>query len=170
MKKLLALAVLCAALFGTWYFASPWLALKGMRDAAQDMDRAELERRIDFPAVRASLKPQLQAAIRDEAGRGGNALGQVLGRVAAGAVSDRAVELAVTPGGMASLITTGAMISPLLPEQLKPRDVNWGVERDGLNAFRAIGTADDGAQAPVLVFARDGLGWRLVAVELPVRG
>ena len=36
MKKLLTLILLVALLFGGWYLASPWLAMKALADAARE--------------------------------------------------------------------------------------------------------------------------------------
>ena len=54
--------VLLALLVG-FYFASPILALGSLTAAAKAGDRAALERKVDFPAVREGLKAQLKAAM-----------------------------------------------------------------------------------------------------------
>ena len=71
MKRFFALIVLILAAVGGWYFASPWLAMKGLSDAAQAGDTAELEQRVDFPALRASVSDQISEATRRRQGQGG---------------------------------------------------------------------------------------------------
>src|SRR5260370_1298387 len=43
------------------YVASPWIAVSQLRGAAKAGDRDKLDRLVDFPAVRESLKSQLKA-------------------------------------------------------------------------------------------------------------
>ncbi|NVE96086.1 DUF2939 domain-containing protein, partial [Altererythrobacter lutimaris] len=62
MKKwMIGAAVLAAVLFGAWYFASPSYEMMQLKDAAEEGDPEELRDRIDFPAVRESMKAQMSA-------------------------------------------------------------------------------------------------------------
>ena len=42
MKKIIAVIVLLFVLVGAWWFASPWWALKGMKDAGMHVMRRRL--------------------------------------------------------------------------------------------------------------------------------
>ena len=165
MNKLLTLIVLIALLVGGWYFASPWLAMKGLADAAQDGDVAALEDKVDFPALRASASDQISEATRRRAGQGG-----VLDAIG-GAVADRVgrefANRALTPEAVGSMVASGAFAAGLLPERLRGQEISWDVEREGFDNFRAAGTFEDGTAGPILIFARDGLGWKLTGFELP---
>jgi len=166
MKRFLALLVLAASLAGTWYVLSPWMAMKDLRGAAEAVDREALARQIDFPVLRENVKEQLRARIeRDSAGP----LERLGGAVAA-EVADAGVDFAVNPTGMASLVTTGALVTTVLPDAYKPQAVSWEVERGGIDRFRARGTREDGSAAPTLQFERRGLSWKLVGLELPTIG
>lgn len=165
MKKLVALFVLVALVAGGWYVASPWWALKGLRDAAVERDVAELERRVDFPAMRQSLRREMGEALRERATGGGPL--DVLAARAAEEFGGAAVDQLVRPGAIANVITTGAIASRFVPEDLRDRELDWTVERDGIDSFRALGTFEGGMAGPTLVFSRDGIGWRLVGVALP---
>ena len=63
MKKLVALVIALAVLVGGWWYASPLMALDGLRDAAQSGDQTDLEQRVDFPALRSSVKEQLRGVV-----------------------------------------------------------------------------------------------------------
>ncbi len=165
MKKVLAFIVLIAIIIGGWYFASPWLAMKGLSDAAQAGDTAELEERVDFPALRASVSDQISEATRRRQGQGG-LLGELGGAVAE-QLGRRVTDRAVTPDAVGRLVASGALAAGLLPERLRGQEIEWDVERDGFDHFRAVGTFEDGTAGPILLFARDGLGWKLTGLELP---
>ncbi len=162
MKKLFALVVLVAVLVGGWYFASPWLAMKGLADAAQAGDTAELERRVDFPALRASVSEQITEATRQERG----VIGE-LGGIVAQQLGQRLTDRALTPEAVGQMVTSGALAAGLLPERLRGQSIDWDVEREGLDHFRAVGTFEDGTDGPNLLFARHGMEWKLTGFELP---
>jgi hypothetical protein len=167
MKKLLALVLLAIVLFGGWYFVSPWWAMKELRDAAQGVDVAALEERIDFEAVQDSVKTQMRAHFAERADEPENT--SVLAQIGANltlAAADRAVDTLVTPKGMAAMIVTGSVAAPMIPEDMRTGDITWDVHRESFSRFRAVPTLEDGREGPHLVFARDGLGWDVVAVEL----
>ncbi len=167
MRKLLALILLVALALGGWYLASPWWAMKGLADAAQAGDVAELERRVDFPALRASASEQISEATRRRVGQGQGGLLDSLSGVVAEQVGRVALERTLTPEAVGTLVISGTFAAGLLPERLRGQGINWSVERDGLSHFRAIGTFEDGTPGPILLFARDGLGWTLTGLELP---
>ena len=50
-------------MFALAYGASPYLAVRGFVAAAKQGDAEKLRGSVDFPAVRADLKPQLTAAV-----------------------------------------------------------------------------------------------------------
>jgi hypothetical protein len=166
------------------YFVSPVIALHGLTTAAKAGDRAKLERSVDFPAVRDSLKVQLKAAmtrsieadpkLRDNPFA---ALGQML----LIGVIDKAVDAYATPDAIANMVATNkaperisADTPPPPPvEQPKPKpksttEAHYAYQ--GLNHFHA--TYRDKADSPGdelgLVMERRGLfTWKLVKIELP---
>ncbi len=165
MRKLLVLISLIALIFGAWYLASPWFAMNGLAEAAQDGDTAALEDKVDFPALRASTSEQITEAARRGSGQSG-----LLARVPA-VVTERigreALDRALTPETVGRMVASGTLAADFLPEQLRGQEISWGVEREGFDSFRAIGTFEDGTAGPTLIFARDGLAWKLTGFELP---
>ncbi len=152
-------------MIGGWYFASPWLAMKGLADAAQSGDTAELEERVDFPALRASVSDQITEATRRRQGQGG--LVDQIGGVLVDRIGRATVDRALTPAMVGNLVVSGGFAAGMLPERLRGQEIEWDVERKGLDFFHASGTFEDGTAGPTLVFARDGLGWKLTGFELP---
>lgn len=196
MKKILALILALALLVGGWWYASPLMALDGLRDAAEAGNEAELEERVDFPAVRSSLKEQLRTALTEAAQdqSGSNPLGAAGAALGLGFV-DPIVDNTVTPEWVAKTLVEGqkrqAQIdaarealpirepaAPDTPGTPGPRSAEepdtapqgepeFAIERQGFNNFRVTIESPAGGSDIILLFARDGLGWDLVGVEMP---
>jgi hypothetical protein len=165
LKKLLALLLLVGVACGGWYFASPYLALMGLQEAVRDGDMAELERRVDYPALRASAADQITQLARRRIDQGislkdlRDLAGEVLRR------SDD--DAAPTAQEMVDILLSESLATDLVPEALQGPPLEFDIEREGLNHFRAVGTLADGIKVPDLIFERDGFGWVLTGFELP---
>ena len=160
-----------------WYFASPAMALSQLRQAAIDGDAEQLEESIDFPAVRESLKAELRATMAAELARqqeaGEDGFGMLGSAIAMGMV-DPMVDGFVNPQSMASMIEKGKMDRMRAGEpgdnsetegSAEPTD--WEISRDGFSRFTATPVTPEGERVPTMVFERDGLGWKLTAIDLP---
>jgi len=136
-------AVLLLAVAG-WWFASPWLALKGMRDAAAARDERTFSTYVDYAAVRGRMVHQI----------GGHGVIGALGRVAGGAASHVVVNSVVMK--LLFVMPEGKGEGPVRADNLEMR-------REGLSAFSMV--PKDG-KGPTLHFGRYGLGWKLTGVDL----
>lgn len=162
MKKLFGWLFLAAIVFGIWFFGSQFYAAHDLRQAARDGDVARLEGRVDFPAFRDSLKSQIENRIETEAAERGGPLGS-LGSKLAKAGTGVVVDTVVTPETVAQMIRTGQAAGLVISRRESEREpVAWRFERGGFDTFRLA--AEEGSGA--LVFRRDGLGWKLVGVDL----
>jgi hypothetical protein len=81
------------------------------------------------------------------------------------------IEGFVTPEAMSAMIKRGKM------EQAKSGAsesdaalTDWSIDRKGISRFTAVPTAPSGEKVPTMVFDRNGLDWKLVAIELPEGG
>ena len=143
MKRIgAAIAGLLLLAAAGWWFASPWLALKGMRDAAAARDVRTFSGYVDYPAVRADLVEQVRS-------KGVNGIG---GRLLAGLTA----RAAVSPAGIRAMFS--------LPGGGGIRADQFEMHRDGLDQFRMV--PSDG-RGPTFRFGRVGLGWKLTGVTLP---
>ncbi len=154
MRWLLRVLLIAGLIFGAWYFVTPWWTMKQIADAAEDGDAERLEQLVDFEMLRAELHADLRAS-RDD---GDNDLLDRIGDGIVKTVGAAAINTFATPNGMAVLLDA----SKVLPGE----EYSWDVEREGLNAFRAVSSTQEGAAGPQLSFVRDGLGWRMVGVKL----
>jgi hypothetical protein len=191
-RLLIGAGVAAALVLALVYFASPILALKGLTDAAKAGNRDELAQRVDFPAVRESLKIQLKAVMtrsfaQDPALRDNPfaALGQML----MVGVVDKAVDAYATPDAIAAMVaesrppkeisTTAPPPAPQTagPETAAPAQpapdktkMETRYAYQGLNHFRVSyhepGKPEDSDFR--LILERQGFfKWKLVRIELP---
>jgi hypothetical protein len=162
MRRLsLILIVLALLAAGAWVWGSPYLTVRAMARAAQARDVAALSAHVDYPAVRESMKNQLRARFASSDRRG---LDAALGALVATGIADSIVDSAVTPEGIRAIFATGAAgaVRVQRPVALDAREMR--LRRDSLGQFSLV--RRDG-QGGALVFALQGLEWKLVGIELP---
>jgi hypothetical protein len=159
------------ALFALAYGASPYVAVRGFVAAAKQGDAEKLRGSVDFPAVRADLKPQLTAAVttrmeRDPAMRGNPFAG--LSAMLMPSILDRMIDSVVTPDGIATLVRAGK-VGRTDTGSAAPRRVDYGFHYVALNRFDVTLRRRNVAGDPVrLVFQRRGLfAWKLIRIALP---
>ncbi|AUZ55325.1 hypothetical protein B1L07_09755 [Stenotrophomonas acidaminiphila] len=179
MKKwLLATLALLLVLLAGYVAAGPWLAIHGISEAIAQRDAARLARHVDFPALRINLKAQLDDQLVRRAGS--DMQSSLLGAMAlgvAGRLSGAAVDLMVTPAGVAALLqghgvwkratgdtADGDTWGP--PAPARPLQGARG-HYESLSRFTATRQLEDGGRV-VFVLSRQGLRWRLTDITLPL--
>jgi hypothetical protein len=161
-RWLITLLVLVALAGGGWLWGSPYLTLLQLKKAADSRDLAAISAKIDYPAIRADLKTQLQDRL---ARKDGSALDQ-LGSALAERFADPLVDAAITPEGMRALFASAAVANAARPGLASARPGEMRIRRDSLGRFALTSTNGPG---PELIFELQGLTWRVTAVRLPER-
>ncbi|HEY0334331.1 MAG TPA: DUF2939 domain-containing protein [Stenotrophomonas sp.] len=179
MKRLWWLLPLLAVLvLAAYVVAGPYLAIRGISNAIEQQDAAALSRHVDFPALRANLKAQLDDYLVRKAGV--DAQSSVWGGLVlqlAGGVSGIGVDALVTPVGIGAVLQghqlwkrasgdtvdgdTYARPMPARPLQ------NAARRFESTSRFTATVTTTDGHPV-VFVLSRQGLQWRLTDIRLPL--
>ena len=159
------------------YLAMPILTVRALVRAAETGDEAALERLVDFPAFRESVKEQLtgrlMAEMREDERTDDSALAG-LGMLFGPMLIDGAVDMLVTPQAVAAMVETAKAPDPtdaLTPEEpaSEQSDIRQGYAYRDLNTFVLTLTDPDRPGEPLkLLLKRDGpFGWKLSGVELP---
>jgi hypothetical protein len=181
----IVLAVALAALGLAWFLAAPLFAFQALANAGQAGDRDRLAALVDFPAVRADLKDQLDTRIEAAVNRDRSPFG-ALGALLGPSVVDQVVDAAVTPEGIAAIVRSGrAPLSdmtgaktalPPPPDAVAPPPgapaapkvrAKTSFAYTGLNSFTATTVAKGGQDRVGWVMERRGLSWKLGRIELP---
>jgi Protein of unknown function (DUF2939) len=162
-------AVLILILFGI-YFGSPYYAIYSLRNAAIEGDKDKLEERVDFPAVRDSLKSQMSAAMmkkmQDDPEMQNNPFAG-LGTLMMPAIVDRMVDSFVTPDGIAAMVQ-GQKPNDKSEAQSNP-EIESRTEFVNFDRFRVrLSNSKLNEVSPSFLLERRGFAtWKLIKVEIP---
>jgi len=157
-------------------FASPWWTLHALKSAAARHDGDAVSALVDFPALRTSVKSQIQASLNHNIDKAGadNPLAK-FGQALAATLVNPLVDAVVSPASVAAMIQHGRVTiakphgepdaadapdgQPAQPSE-PPR---YSVHYRGWDGFAV--TAGDGGS---FLFHRTGLwSWQLAGIELP---
>lgn len=168
MKKTPLLALLlCAA--AAWLYFTPYMAVNRLQAAAERGDRQALDEMVDFPALRNSVKSEIQGSVARGIQKGGGPFA-ALGSAMTGMIVSPVVDAAVTPEGI-GLLMKGQRPTD---DDRREDDENW---RERTKISRRWEAADrfviqysdrqSGHEQIALIMRRDGLRWRLSGVRFP---
>lgn len=175
MKKItIATAVAVVAIAASAY-ASPYYALHQIKTALAERNADALAAHVDFPALRSSVKTQLEAAMAGSiaATAGSDNPFAALGQSIATAMLGKMVDAMVSPAGLVALVNKSA-ISPQSHAETEAGAAADGAQKKadysagyaGLNTF-VVRAKDGGSQEGALVLHRHGLwGWKLSSIAL----
>jgi hypothetical protein len=178
MKKWIALLVVLVLLLAGYIAAGPYLAINGIRTALAEQDTGKLERHVDFPALRVSIKAQVEDSLARRAGSEmqSNLLGAIALSVA-GNVLGSGVDAMVTPLGIGALLQGRSMWKQSMGETVDGDTYGKAVPVDplkdaehhyeSLSRFTATIRDEDGKPV-IFVFKRNGLSWKLADIRLPL--
>jgi hypothetical protein len=183
-KIALVLLGLLIVLGGAGFYATPYIAFRNMRIAAENKDTEALNSYVDFKALKESLKANLNDKISREAGSkpDGDAMDK-LGAAIASAFINPMIDAFVTPDGLAM------MVRGAIPEQKKTKrsaekkpddsaekkashsdpEMETTTYYENFNHFIVAFKEKESSKDQVrLVFKRDGIvSWKLCAMDLP---
>lgn len=171
MNKVFALLLLVVLALVGWVGAGPYWVTAEIREGIRQGDTAKLERHVDFPQVRDSLKQQLSASItaRAEEESRDNPFAQMAAGIAL-ALVDGMVDAFVTPAGLAGLSSGkagGGASSPGVDGEPRPepfRNARYTWESHDSFAIRI--PAENGEDV-IFLLTRAGLQWQMTRILLP---
>lgn len=179
MKKWLVLIVVVLLVVAGWIAAGPYLTINAIRSAVQEQDAAKLSQHIDFPALRTSLKQQVDDYMVRRAGTDMQAslLGSIALQLASGA-TDGIVDAMATPAGLAALMEGRNFWHRLNGRRADsgnsyatapPRDPLEGAKYRFESPSRFTATIANADGDPVVfVLTRQGVAWKVSDVRLPL--
>ncbi|MDR7098747.1 hypothetical protein J2X04_001094 [Lysobacter niabensis] len=178
MKKWPILVVIILMAIAGWIAAGPFLTIHAIRSAIQEQNAAKLSQYVDFPALRTSLRQQVDDYVVRRAGPDMQAslFGAVALQLASGA-TDGIVDALATPAGLAAVME-GRNFWHRLSGQRRgedslattaPRDPLEGARYAFESPSRFTATVKNADGDPVVfVLARRGFSWRVTEVVLPL--
>jgi len=180
MRKLVTgLAGLALVAFAGAWALSPVFAMQALTRAAEQGDEEALDRLVDFPAVRQSLKDEVNARMMAEMRDGESGIDPAwagVGMLLGPAIVSGAIDAVVTPQGVATMVRTAEAPEPqdvLKRPRVTPGETEDDVRKSwtyrGANRVEVRLTTTDRPDQPLILnMDRQGLfGWRLVEIDLP---
>ncbi|WP_230537581.1 DUF2939 domain-containing protein [Janthinobacterium sp. FW305-129] len=173
MKKITLAAVAAAIALAATAYASPYYALHQIKSALAERNAEALAAHVDFPALRASVKTQLEAGMARsiEATAGSDNPLAALGQRVASAMLGKMVDAMVSPAGVVALVNKSA-VSPQTdanadaPAEGARKKADYSAGYAGVNTF-VVRAKDGDAQQGALVLLRHGVwGWKLSSIEI----
>lgn len=166
MRKIVFALIALVVAAGAWWYFSPYWTLRQIQSAARAGDAKKLSAYVDYPAVREDLKGDFRRMmLKEAASRKQNDGFAAIGSAFALAMVDPVIDAMVTPEGVEAAFANrdkGKLEGR--GGKLPDAPADPVIERDGLDAFKVRGK-DPSKGA--LVFARSGLGWKLVGFDMP---
>jgi hypothetical protein len=178
-RRPLILAVSAAVLvllgLAAWFYTLPYLAVYRIEGAVKRNDAAALAREVDFEALRSNLKVQLHTLPGPIASTLKGRLAEALGSRIVSSVANKAVDLEITPNGLAWLLL-GKSAAELAKHPLGQTPTPAPAELQ--NAFGTAACAwetterfvvtlrSPNGRQTVMLLKRSGLEWRLVDIHL----
>ena len=173
MKKFLPWLVGLFVIFAIYLYASPYLVLNNIKNAAQQGDADKLSGYIDFPSVKQSMKDQVKAAMVEELASSKEQDGfEALGTMLAAAMIDPLIDGLVTPDGVALMLQGQKLDFDLnndTPEdkpKAKNEDVDYKAGYLSFNRFKVqIIDANDPDESLDVIMHRDWLSWKVTRIN-----
>lgn len=176
-----AVSCIAAAAAGSYLYATPYISINQLREAVKAKDTAAIERHVDFPKLRSSVKEELKVRLAEEMNKstegqdvfdiGINAIGMAI----ADPLINAAVDTYVSPSGLQMLMTgTPPNGGPLEGEGTNsngmpsPSEPVLEMNYKDINVFRVTAIDRESKETVELNFERSGLvNWKLAGVKLP---
>ena len=171
-KTKLSVAILFVV-FTTWFYFTPYLAVSGMKSAAEAKDAAKLSGYVNFPAVKESLKASFNAKLASQVAKekDGNPFG-ALGAALAAAFINPMIDALVTPESLAMMMKGDKSQPAKTAAQSKPAesDADTSMAYESFDRFVVTVKKRGSTDEPLgLVFNREGtFSWKLSSLRLPI--
>jgi len=173
IKLLIGFTIL---LIACWIYASPYLAVRGMKEKVASGDAVALADYVNFPALKESLKASFTAQMTTSMEEIKDNPFAALGTAIANVLINPMIESLVSPEGLVAMMN-GHKPNLAIQREGEIQDRSSGgrdnepVVKMGYENFnRFIVKASDKidtTQEITMVFLRDGLSWKLAAIRFP---
>ena len=193
-KKIFSYSAIAASVItGCYAFASPWLALRDLKQAFEDQDTRKIEKLVDFPELREDIKVAAKAAMMKSAAieLEGNPFA-AMGIMMANAIVDPIIDQVISPAGLQLFFSAGEISGGTdgVPENIDAiardliasgngseasrgvdaaQSIEVKTEYVGINEFEVQVSNEDILNESVsLYMRREGLGgWKVDGIRVP---
>lgn len=175
-KKLIgAIIAVVIVLVGGYYYASPYLVLNSIKNAAQAGDSEKVSAYMDYPSVRQSFKDQMNAyMVKEMASKETNGW-EALGTMIATTMVDKMVDAVVTPEGMTLMLQGKDFKDSLKPyteqssnQTISQEKLDYSTRYLSMNMFEVTLKNPNNEKQLKIIMERDGLSWKVKKFVIPM--
>lgn len=174
-KKIIWSIVAIVLAILAYLYASPYLVLNSIKNAAQAGDSEKVSKYIDYPSVRQSFKDQMNAYMVKEMASKKTDGWEALGAMMASAMVDKMVDAVVTPEGM-TLMLQGKNFKESLKhsnektfDQSSSKDkLDYSTRYLSMNMFEVTLQNSENSKKIKVIMERDGLSWVIKKFVIPM--
>lgn len=172
-KKIIGAIIALIVVICGYLYASPYLAINSIKNAAQAGDSEKVSKYIDYPSVRQSFKDQMNAVMAKELMKQDNDGFAALGAMLASSMVDTMIDGIVTPEGM-TLMLQGKNLKESAKDSLDMQDSsnqekakpNYESGYTSMNAFEVVIKDQNQSKEVKVHMVRDGLGWKITKISM----
>lgn len=174
-KKFLGIVFGLIILILGYLYASPYIAMNSIKNAAQAGDSEKLSKYIDYPSVRQSFKDQMNAYMFKEMASKQADGWEALGAMMASAMVDKMIDAFITPEGMTLMLQGKDLKSKSnssdehqvseAKEKTKPEYIS---RYTSMNDFEVVVKDQDKDKEVKVMMVRNGLNWKINKIIVPL--
>ena len=173
-KKIIGIIVIIIIATLAYFYATPYLVLNSIKNAAQEGDSEKVSAYIDYQSVRQSFKEQVNAQVVKKLATEDSDGWEALGAMIATKMVEQIVDAVVTPEGMTMLLQ-GKNIKDNLSgnksidtsNSVKDK-VDYSTRYLSMDMFEITLKNKDNNQDLKIIMKRDGLSWKVIKLVMPL--
>lgn len=175
-KKILGVIFGLIILILGYLYASPYIAINSIKNAAQAGDSEKVSKYIDYPSVRQSFKDQMNAYMfKEMASKEANGW-EALGAMLASTMVDKMIDAMITPEGMTLMLqgkdlkstSSNGSDDHQVSEAKKEPKPDYSSRYTSMNDFEVVIKDQDKAKEVKVMMVRDGLSWKINKIIVPL--
>jgi len=175
-KKVLGVIFGLIILILGYLYASPYIAINSIKNAAQAGDSEKVSKYIDYPSVRQSFKDQMNAYMFKEVASKEADGWEALGAMMASTMVDKMIDAMITPEGM-TLMLQGKDLKSTSSNGSNDHQVSEAKEKTkpeyisrytSMNDFEVVVKDQDKDKEVKVMMVRDGLSWKINKIVVPL--
>lgn len=158
-----------------YLYATPYLALNSIKEAALTGDSDTVSKYIDYPSVRQSFKDQMNAVMAKELMKQDNDGFAALGAMLASTMVDKMIDGFVTPEGM-TLMLQGKDLKQSVSggenesaeHKQEEHQPDYETSYTSFNDFQVVIKDPNKSKEVKVLMVRDGLSWKINKIVVPL--
>lgn len=174
-KKIIGAIIALVVVICGYLYASPYIAINNIKNAAQAGDSEKVSKYIDYPSVRRSFKDQMNAMMMKEMANHKDDGFVALGAMLASTMVDKMIDGFVTPEGMTMMMqgkdlkdAAQSSEGTSTTETKEEDQPEYKTRYTSYSDFEVVIQDPNDSKAVTVKMVRDGLSWKVNKIVVPM--